>query len=52
MDVFDQTTNFKVIMATNRANILNSALLHPGRLDRKIEFPLNLSFNHLFLKLA
>lgn len=40
MDGFDQTSNVRVIMATNRPDTIDPALMRPGRLDRKIEFPL------------
>jgi len=40
LDGFDNRGNIKVLMATNRPDTLDPALLRPGRLDRKIEFGL------------
>ena len=40
MDGFSEIINIKIIMATNRPDVLDPALLRPGRLDRKLHVPL------------
>ena len=40
LDGFDPRGNIKVLMATNRPDTLDPALIRPGRLDRRVEFSL------------
>merc|ERR1711959_852877 len=40
LDGFDARGNIKVLMATNRPDTLDPALLRPGRLDRKVQYEL------------
>jgi cell division protease FtsH len=39
MDGFDSTTNVIVVAATNRPDVLDEALLRPGRFDRQVQVP-------------
>lgn len=38
MDGFEGNTGIIVIAATNRADILDNALMRPGRFDRQVQF--------------
>ncbi|KAH9256941.1 hypothetical protein BASA81_004762 [Batrachochytrium salamandrivorans] len=40
LDGFDPRGNIKVLMATNRPDTLDPAMLRPGRIDRKVEYGL------------
>jgi 26S proteasome regulatory subunit T4 len=40
LDGFDRLNRVQIIMATNRPDVLDPALLRPGRLDRKVEISL------------
>lgn len=40
LDGFEARGDVKIVAATNRADILDPALLRPGRFDRMIEFPM------------
>ncbi|GKD33632.1 putative proteasome endopeptidase complex [Tanacetum coccineum] len=50
LDGFDRRGDVKVILATNKIECLDPALIRPGRVDRKIEFPLPVikTMRHIF----
>jgi 26S proteasome regulatory subunit T6 len=39
LDGFQANNTIKILMATNRVDILDPALIRPGRIDRKIKIP-------------
>ncbi len=52
MDGFEATTNVIVIAATNRPDVLDPALLRPGRFDRRVTIDLpDINERHAILKI-
>ena len=52
MDGFEDLGKVKIVMATNRPDVLDPALLRPGRIDRKVEIGLpNESARYEILKI-